>query len=156
MLDLKELRRRELHSWSLDRDLKASKLVGGFFLLAFEDRNEVDRVLKLGKRSFQGRNFFLECWGFEARCSKKLLRERWVRVVGLLLHMWKTEVFQKIGDCCGGFIRIDEDTLRCRELQWARMLVSAGAWETHGSLQLVVSRSCLAIQLWWEGPPLLM
>ena len=67
-------------------------------------------------------------------CSKKLLRERWVRVVGLPIHLWKTEVFQKIEDCYGGFIRIDEDTLRCRELQWARMLVLAGAWETFGSL----------------------
>ena len=88
-------------------------------------------------------------------CSKKLLRESWVRVVGLPLHLWKIEVFQKIRDCCGGFIRIDEDTLRRRELQWARMLVSTGAWETPGSLQLVVGRSCVAIQLWWEGPPLL-
>ena len=53
-----------------------SKLVGGFFLLAFEDRNEANKVLKSGERSFQGRYFFLERWGPEARCSKKLLRER--------------------------------------------------------------------------------
>ena len=52
MPDLKELRRWGLHSWSLDEDLKVSKLAGGFFLLAFEDRNEVDRVLKSKKRAF--------------------------------------------------------------------------------------------------------
>ena len=58
MPDLKELRRWGLHSWSLDEDLKVSKLARGFFLLAFEDRNEVDRVLKSKKRAFQGRIFF--------------------------------------------------------------------------------------------------
>ena len=97
-----------------------SKLAGGFFLLASEDKNEANRMLKSRKRSFRGRNFFLERWGPEVGCSKKLLREKWVRVVGLPLHLWKTKVFRKNGDCCGGFIRIDEDTLRrckCQDVQ---------------------------------------
>ena len=49
MPDLKELRGWGLHFWSLDGDLKVSKLAGGFFLLAFEARNEADRVLKSRK-----------------------------------------------------------------------------------------------------------
>ena len=117
MLDFKELRRWGLQSWSLVGDLKVSKLAGSIFLLAFEDRNEAYRALKSGKRTLQGRNFFLERWGPEAGCSRKLLRERWARVVGLPLYLRKTEVFRKIRDCCGGFIRIDEDTLGRRELQ---------------------------------------
>ena len=54
-------------------------------------------------------------------------------MVGLPLHLWKTKVFRKIGDYCGAFVTIDEDTLRRRELQWERMLISAGVWETPGS-----------------------
>ena len=60
MPNLKELRRWGLHSWSIVGDLKVSKLARGFLLLTFKDRNEDGRVLKSGKRTFQGRIFFLE------------------------------------------------------------------------------------------------
>ncbi|RVW44889.1 hypothetical protein CK203_109629 [Vitis vinifera] len=33
------------------------------------------------------------------------------------------EVFKKIGDCCGGFVVVDESTDAFKELQWARVLV---------------------------------
>lgn len=46
-----------------------------------------------------------------------------LRVVGLLLHFWSGEVFRKIGDCCGDFVKVDEDTRRFSQLQWAIILV---------------------------------
>ena len=46
-----------------------------------------------------------------------------VRVVSLLLHLCQAGVFRKIGECCGGFARIDKDTARFTKLQWARIRV---------------------------------
>ena len=34
----------------------------------------------------------------------------WVRVVGLPVHLWSRKIMEKIGDACGGFLAVDEDT----------------------------------------------
>ena len=34
-----------------------------------------------------------------------------MKVVGLPLHLWSREVFRKIGEVCGGFVAVDEDTV---------------------------------------------
>ena len=39
-----------------------------------------------------------------------LAKEVWVRVAGLPLHCWSGEVLKKIGDCCGGFVEVDDET----------------------------------------------
>ena len=33
-----------------------------------------------------------------------------MEVVGLPLHLWSREVFKSIGESCGGFIVVDEET----------------------------------------------
>ena len=38
-------------------------------------------------------------------------KEVWVEVVGLPLHLWSREVFKSIGESCGGFIVVDEETI---------------------------------------------
>ena len=30
--------------------------------------------------------------------------------MGLSLHFWNREVFRKLGDSCGGFVVVDDDT----------------------------------------------
>lgn len=45
-----------------------------------------------------------------------------MRALGLPLHLWGLSVYQKIGDLCGGFIRVDEATEFQRDLRWARIL----------------------------------
>lgn len=48
---------------------------------------------------------------------------------------------------------MDDDTTHFKQLQWARLLVRTEGKDLPGSLQLVVSSLCYAIQLWWEVPP---
>ncbi|RVX16300.1 hypothetical protein CK203_014320 [Vitis vinifera] len=73
------------------------------------------------------REFFLQKWGPEVGCCRNgsHLKDVWVKVVGLPLHLWSREVFKSIGERCGGFIVVDEDTAFFSELQWARILVKA-------------------------------
>ena len=59
------------------------------------------------------------------RCNPKVgcsqsceqLKDVWVRMMGLPLHFWSKKIFKKIGDCCGGFIVVDESTIAFKELQ---------------------------------------
>ena len=60
---------------------------------------------------------------------------------------------QKIGDGCGGFIAVDEDTTFFFELQWARILVKLASKELPSSLEIVVGLGCFFVQLWWKMPP---
>ncbi|RVW64331.1 hypothetical protein CK203_047013 [Vitis vinifera] len=85
--------------------------------------------------------------------SREQVKEVWVRVMGLPLHLWSREVFKKIGDCCGGFVAVDESTGALKELQWARILVKLEGIEGPSSLQVVIGTTCYAIQLWWEMLP---
>ena len=41
---------------------------------------------------------------------RKPSKKSWVRVVGLPLHYWSGEMFKRIGECCGGFVEVDEET----------------------------------------------
>ena len=40
----------------------------------------------------------------------------WVRVIGLPIHLWCQKILEKIGDACGGFVVVDEDTMMLSEL----------------------------------------
>ncbi|RVW76361.1 hypothetical protein CK203_049878 [Vitis vinifera] len=73
-----------------------------------------------------------------------------VRVVGLPLHLWSREVFKRIGDCCGGFVVVDEETALFSQLQWARILVkdSGMKWPGRCRWRLVTRGGAL---LWWEA-----
>ena len=37
--------------------------------------------------------------------------------------LWCWKILKKIGDACGGFMAVDEDTMMLSELSWARILM---------------------------------
>ena len=88
-------------------------------------------------------------------CSQNGERAKsvWVRIVGLPLHFKSQEAFRKIGDCCGRFVTVDENTTNFKELQWARLLVRSEHLEWPSSLQVAVGSVCYAFQLWWKVKP---
>ncbi|RVX18713.1 putative ribonuclease H protein [Vitis vinifera] len=94
-------------------------------------------------------------WGPEVGCCRNgsHLKEVWVKVVGLPLHLWSREVFKSIGESCGGFIAMDEETTFFSELQWARILVRALGKFRPGTLQVAAGNFCWTVSLWWENPP---
>lgn len=51
-------------------------------------------------------------WELEVGCFRKggAPKELWASALGLLLHFWSLEVLKKLGDCCEGFLVVDEDT----------------------------------------------
>ena len=101
-------------------------------------------IKKKWRGCFKGRLFALEKWGPEVGCLKAscVTKEGWVRVVGLPLHLWGREIMRKIRESCGGFIRVDNSTLRCSSLLGACLLVKTRVTTLPSSLQLLVGSRC--------------
>ncbi|KAL6327375.1 hypothetical protein AAG906_018977 [Vitis piasezkii] len=142
-------------AWLLKGNLNIDVLGGGLLLFEFELSSEAERVLSRGKRRVKDNELILEKWHPEVGClgNKVMVKEAWVRVVGLPLHLWSREVFKLIGDGCGGLINVDENTFSMANLQWARLLVRVEGRDFPSSVQLVEGSGCYSIQLWWEVQP---
>ncbi|RVW77043.1 hypothetical protein CK203_036842 [Vitis vinifera] len=93
-------------------------------------------------------------WKLKTGCLLKegSIRKAWMRMLGLPLHMWSWEEFMKIGNCCRGFVAVDEDTTYSSYLQWARILVKLDLRALASLFQVVVGSSTFSLQLWWETP----
>ena len=141
--------------WKFKGGVKLARMGGPFILIEFENKAEANKVLLRGFRCFKDSILHLERWDPKVGCfqSGEHLKEIWVRMMGLPLHLWSWEVFEKIGDCCGGFVAVDESTAAFNELQWARLLVKLEGIEWPSSLQVVIGTTCFAFQLWWEVLP---
>ena len=155
-MEISSIRNWGKRRWNLRKGVKVMKLGEPFFLLEFEDEGEVERVLNRGMCQFKDKLLHLERWSEEAGCLQvgSQTKEVWVRVVGFPLHCWSEELFTRIGDCCGGFVEVDEETKNLSQLQWARILVKNGGIFFPGTLNLVVKSFCYAVPLWWEVQPL--
>ena len=88
--------------------MRVATLNEDLLFLGFESPEEAKWVLESGRRNFKGGVLQLEPWNPDSRCIRRKgsTQEEWVRVVGLPLHQWKTEILKKIGDACGGFLAI--------------------------------------------------
>ena len=136
-------------SWKLIGKLHLALLGGPFILFKFEGVSEAERVLHWGVNWFNSKRFFLEWWNLLATCLKKDRGKCkvWVRILGLPLHLWGKALFKRLGEACGRFVTVDEDTMKRRNLQWARVLVGIRRWKIPSLLQVVVGTSVFAVQL---------
>ena len=153
--ELEYVRSWATQHWALKRNLRIDRLGRGFLLFEFESSSEAERVLAKGLRNIKENVIILDRWNPEVGCHCKDsgAKEVWVRVVGLPLHLWRSEVFERIGDRCGGFVAVDEKSLYSPELQWARILVKCVDKEFPSTTHIVVGSGCYSLQLWWESSP---
>ena len=79
--------------------------------------------------------------------------EAWIRVVGLPLHLWTGEILKKVGDSCGGFVALDEETALKTDLHWARILVKMNSSGKPSSVNLLAGARSYELQIWWEIQP---
>ena len=94
-------------------------------LFEFDFLEESNCVLERGSNLLRGGVLSLERWRPESGCvkSKNLVKEAWVRVVVLPLHLWTRGTLKQIGDGCGGFLKVDKETTLRNEISWVRILV---------------------------------
>lgn len=81
---------------------------------------------------------------------KDTVKEAWIRILGLPLHLWTNKILRRFSDACGGFIKLDMKTTLRRELLWARILVSLEGKERSRVINVEVSSRSYELQVWWE------
>ena len=113
-------------------------------------------MLMFGKRRFGTNLIHLRTWEEDLGCSNQGIVEEkaWVRVVGLPVHLWSRKIMEKIGDACGGFLAVNEETDRLDELGWARILVKLKKPDLPNTLEVALGGGSYRMQLWWELSPL--
>ena len=121
--DLESLGQFWAKSWGLRGNLGLAKLEKERVLLEFEDLEEARRVVSSGNRSMGGIQVGLEHWNPRSGCwvEEEEGKEVWVRIVGLPISLWSPIILKRVGDECGGFITVDEQTKTMGELEWARI-----------------------------------
>ena len=115
MLDLKTIKRREWSSGEVIGNLNVVEVGKGLWLFEFDNTKEVARILRVSNRRLGSFSIFLKKWTKEDGCiTKRNIKEvAWFRLIGLLVHLWSRSILRRIGERCGGFLPMDEDTNSC-------------------------------------------
>ena len=74
-----------------------------------------------------------------------------MRIVGLPLCLWHRDFFRQVGDACGGYLGVDEETMGNRNLQWARVLIKTNGRNMPGKLQVVLGGGILLCLISLDG-----
>ena len=116
--DLEKLGQVWAKSWELKGSLGLAKMEKGRYLLDFEDLEEARRVVSSGNRTMEGVQVGLDFWSPRSGCwiEEEKAKEIWVRLFGLPVSLWSPDILKKVGDECGGFIIVDEQTKTLGEL----------------------------------------
>ena len=64
-------------------------------------------------------------------------------------------MLRRVGDVCGGFITVDENTRSMRDLLWARILVKWREEARPSVLEIEGEEESYVVSLWWECWPVL-
>lgn len=96
--------------------------------------------MKAGDWYWNGRHLSLEWWSLEAgsTLAKNEAGQKWIKAFGVPLHGWTMNTFRYIGNLCGGFVGIDEDTKHGFNLFWARICVHSKGIDLPKEMTLVV------------------
>ena len=142
-------------AWRLKGRIVIHPLNHNLFFLGFDSSEEAIWVMENGSRIFRGGVMQLEWWTPSTGCTgrKGQEPEAWIRVVGLPLHLWTGEILKKVGDSCGGFVALDEETALKTDLHWARILVKMNSIGKPSSVNLLARARSYELQIWWEIQP---
>ncbi|KAH0781457.1 hypothetical protein KY290_001055 [Solanum tuberosum] len=110
--------------WQISAGRRVTPINHNKFIFKLHPKQEAIRV-KNGDWFWNGRRLTLNWWlaAAESEVTHRDAGQRWVKVFGNPLHAWTTENFRKIGNQCGRYVDIDEDTENRNQLYWARICV---------------------------------
>ena len=151
---------RELESWAravwkLQGGVSVAFLNQDLLLFEFDFLEDSNYVMERGCNAFRGGVLKLERWRPESGCvkNKNFRKEAWIRVLGLPLHLWTREMLKQIGDGCGGFLKVDEETGLGSEISWVRILVRIREEVKPSTVNILAGLRSYELQIWWELSP---
>ena len=150
--ELKTIKRRVWCTWEVRGSLNVVEMGKGLWLFEIDNKKEAERILRGGTRNLGGFSIFLKKWAKEDGCKTERNFEEvaWVRLIGLSTHLWSRLILRRIGDRCGGFLAMDEDTTFLSDLCWARIRVKWNGKTPPPYVEVSEGQSRYEIQLWWE------
>lgn len=119
-----DVRKWAQNTWRGIHNIQVFDLKGFQFLFEFQSRRDAESVLA-GRWRRCNQLLEMEWWSpmSGAIPSQKHFDWFWVRILGLLLHLWSDEVMKEMGDQCGGWIEMEEETQLKNHLRWAYIRV---------------------------------
>ncbi|GFZ14619.1 hypothetical protein Acr_24g0008090 [Actinidia rufa] len=75
----------------------------------------------------------------------------WVRVLGLPVFLWSEELLRVLGDRCGGYITMAEETAHRDQLQWARICVRGMGASISATLTVGMGSLAYTCPIWVES-----
>ena len=151
---------RELESWAravwkIKGGVSVAFLNKDLMLFEFDFLEDSNYVMERGCNVFRGGVLNLERWRPESGCvkNKNFRKEAWIRVLGLPLHLWNRETLKQIGDGCGGFLKVDEETGLGSEISWVRILVRIRETVRPSTVNILAGSRSYELQIWWELSP---
>ena len=136
-------------TWRLKGSLMVAFLNIDLLFLEFEILEEVKWVFEARRRWFRGGLLKLDWWRFDFSYvnNKENVREAWIRVVWLPLHLWRHEVLKNIEDNYRGFLTIDKETTLRVKVSWARILVKIGGTARPSVINIIEGKRSFELQI---------
>lgn len=103
-------------AWRIGGELQVRRLPKGLFLSHFPSVSKAERVLKAGKKDWQGGYILMDVWHPTAGCRWNEREEGKIWFCGLPLHLWGRNTFEKIGEVCGSLI--DYENYELESAKW--------------------------------------
>lgn len=121
---LADIRRWANGLWKQIHGISIYEIGNGYFLFEFSSIITAEQVVE-GDWSWRNSPVLFQWWNpmICTSSATKSARTTWIRIVGLPLQFWSQSTFKAIGDFCGGWIEIEEETQLQNHLKWARIKV---------------------------------
>jgi len=151
---LADIRSWSSTNWKKVFGVNIYELNSEMFLFEFPNRYMAELIIQ-GQWRWKSSIFHLDWWRPTTRCtpSPSTVRETWIRVVGIPLHLWSRKVFQEIGDLCGGWIETEEETELKKHQKWARILVKTNVRNLPREVSVACDGITYFFPIWAESKP---
>lgn len=158
-------------SWEAIEQRLESRFKAKFRIQPFQDDKavfmcynftETDELGAMGFCKFE-ENLYVQLSKWVPSLNKRLdvlaCNGGWVRICGLPFHMWRMDVFEKIGECCGGCIEVHNETIKMKDLREAKIkvrkpetgFIPAAISVLEGGTEVVVAMRVLLKEIESEG-----
>lgn len=110
-------------AWKVEQELQARSIVKGIFMFSFPLSQESARVLKHGKKAWQGGGLLLDVWNLMVGCCRIWQRDPmgWIWGYGLPVDLWGFAYFKAIDDLCKDLLEVG--ALDLGSMEWIKLKV---------------------------------
>ncbi|KAF3665931.1 hypothetical protein FXO38_09300 [Capsicum annuum] len=150
---LNDVRRWACNTWRSVFGMSVYAMNDGKFLFELPSRKGAEHV-QSGEWIWKNMRLKLEWWNPTTCCWPEEIRRDWVwiRILGLPLSMWSNNMFEQIGDQCGGFIEAEEETPLKNHLHWARIKIRGDGKKVPREIEMASDSYVYTMPIWVESP----